>query len=119
MKSTEHYMYKFHPVLKPILPDDIYFVTTQELENLYPALTPKQREDIIVKDYGAVFIMQIGGVLLLDKSMMTVRQDYDDWTLNGDILFWNPLLRRSIEISSMGIRVDEKALLKQLNLANR
>ena len=93
IKSTERYMYEFHPVLKPILPDDIYFVTTQELENLYPALTPKQREDIIVKEYGAVFIMQIGGLLRSEEKHDDRSPDYDDWTLNGDILFWNPLIK--------------------------
>jgi aspartate--ammonia ligase len=118
MKSVERYMYEFHPALKPILPDNIYFVTTQELENLYPTLTPRQREDTITKEYGAVFIMQIGGVLCSGQKHDGRSPDYDDWTLNGDLLFWNPLLERSIEISSMGIRVDDKALLKQLKLAN-
>jgi aspartate--ammonia ligase len=118
MKSVERYMYEFHPALKPILPDNIYFVTTQELENLYPTLTPRQREDTITKEYGAVFIMQIGGVLCSGQKHAGRSPDYDDWTLNGDLLFWNPLLERSIEISSMGIRVDDKALLNQLKLAN-
>jgi aspartate--ammonia ligase len=118
MKSVERYMYEFHSALKPTLPDDIYFFTTQELENLYPTLTPKQREDTITKEYGAVFIMQIGGVLRSGQKHDGRSPDYDDWTLNGDILFWNPLLERSVEISSMGIRVDEKALLKQLSFAN-
>jgi aspartate--ammonia ligase len=118
MKSVERYMYEFHPALKPILPDNVYFVTTQELENLYPTLTPKQREDTITKEYGAVFIMQIGGVLCSGQKHDGRSPDYDDWTLNGDLLFWNPLLERSIEISSMGIRVDDKALLNQLKLAN-
>jgi aspartate--ammonia ligase len=118
MKSVERYMYEFHPALKPILPDNIYFVTTQELENLYPTLTPRQREDTITKEYGAVFIMQIGGVLCSGQKHDGRSPDYDDWTLNGDLLFWNPLLERSIEISSMGIRVDDKALLNQLKLAN-
>lgn len=111
-------MYQFHPELKPVLPDEIYFTTTQELEDLYPDLTPKQREDRVTQKYGAVFIMQIEGLLRSGKKHDGRSPDYDDWTLNGDILFWNPILERAIEISSMGIRVDEKTLLKQLALAH-
>ncbi|MFD2682401.1 aspartate--ammonia ligase [Bacillus seohaeanensis] len=118
MKETESYMYEFHPALKPILPDEIYFITTQQLELLYPNLTPEQREDVITKEHGAVFIMQIGEVLRSGEKHGGRSPDYDDWTLNGDIIFWNPLLERSFEVSSMGIRVDEKTLLKQLKLAN-
>jgi len=118
IKSTESYLYQLHPELKPVLPDDIYFTTTQELEDLYPDLTSKQREDRVTQKYGAVFIMQIGGLLRSGKKHDGRSPDYDDWTLNGDILFWNPILERAIEISSMGIRVDEKTLLKQLALAN-
>ena len=117
MKSTESYMYQFHPALKPILPDDIYFITTQELEGLYPHYTPKQREEMITKEHGAVFIMQIGGPLRYGEKHDVRSPDYDDWKLNGDLLFWNPLLEQSVEISSMGIRVDEQALINQLNLA--
>jgi aspartate--ammonia ligase len=118
MKATEGYMYEFHPALKPILPDEIYFITTQKLELLYPNLTPEQREDVITKEHGAVFIMQIGGALRSGEKHGGRSPDYDDWTLNGDIVFWNPLLERSFEISSMGIRVDKKTLLKQLKFAN-
>jgi aspartate--ammonia ligase len=118
MKSTERYMHEFHPVLTPVLPDDIYFITTKELEELYPEYTPKQREDSITKEHGAVFVMQIGGRLRSGEKHDGRSPDYDDWSLNGDILFWNPLLEKSFEVSSMGIRVDEKALLKQLKLAN-
>ncbi|MEH6948097.1 aspartate--ammonia ligase [Bacillus sp. JJ634] len=118
MKATESYMHEFHPALQPILPDDIYFITTQELEDLYPSLTPKQREDAITKEHKAVFVMQIGGALRSGEKHDGRSPDYDDWALNGDILFWNPLLERAFEVSSMGIRVDKKTLLKQLKLAN-
>lgn len=103
---SENYMYQFHPALKPILPDDIYFITTQELEGLYPHYTPKQRTEIITKEYGAVFIMQIGGPLRYGERHDVRSPDYDDWKLNEDLLFWNPLLEQSVEISFMGIRVD-------------
>ncbi|MFB5281131.1 aspartate--ammonia ligase [Peribacillus sp. Hz7] len=118
MKATENYMHEFHPALQPILPDDIYFITTQELEDLYPSLTPKQREDAIAKEHKAVFVMQIGGALRSGEKHDGRSPDYDDWALNGDIIFWNPLLKRAFEVSSMGIRVDKKTLLKQLKLAN-
>jgi aspartate--ammonia ligase len=118
LKSTEKYLYKHYPSLVPILPEDIYFITAQELEDRYPELTPKQREDKITKEFGAVFVMQIGGLLKSGEKHDGRSPDYDDWLLNGDILLWYPVLERAIEISSMGIRVDEKALLKQLKLAN-
>jgi aspartate--ammonia ligase len=118
MKLTEKHMYEFHPMLKPILPEEIYFITTQDLELLYPNLTPNEREDKITKEHGAVFIMQIGGYLRSGEKHDERSPDYDDWTLNGDIILWNPLLKRSFEISSMGIRVDEHSLLKQLKLSN-
>jgi aspartate--ammonia ligase len=118
MKSTERYMYEYNPVLYPELPEDIYFITTQELETRYPELTSKGREDKITKEYGAVFIMQIGGMLRSGEKHDGRSPDYDDWSLNGDILFWNPILERAFEVSSMGIRVDEETLLKQLKLAN-
>lgn len=118
MKSTEKHMYEYHPALKPVLPEDIYFITAQELEDLYSHLNPKEREDSISKEYGAVFLMQIGGALRSGTKHDSRSPDYDDWSFNGDILFWSPLLERSIEISSMGIRVDENTLLKQLKLEN-
>jgi aspartate--ammonia ligase len=116
--NTENYMYKLYPQLEPILPEDIKFITTQELENRYPDLTPKQREDAIAKELGAVFIMKIGGKLLSGEKHDGRSPDYDDWNLNGDIVIWYPILERSFEISSMGIRVDEKALLNQLKQSN-
>ncbi|HCW52185.1 MAG TPA: aspartate--ammonia ligase [Clostridium sp.] len=99
------------------LPEDIFFVTTQQLEDMYPDKTPKEREDLIAKEKGAVFIMQIGGTLRSGKKHDGRSPDYDDWTLNGDIIFYYPLLERAFEVSSMGIRVDEKALDKQLTIA--
>ena len=99
------------------LPEDIFFITTQELEDKYPDKTPEERENIIAKEKGAVFIMQIGGALKSGKKHDGRSPDYDDWTLNGDIIFYYPLLERAFEVSSMGIRVDEEALDKQLSIA--
>ncbi|NYE06578.1 AsnA-type aspartate--ammonia ligase [Bacillus niacini] len=118
LKNSENYLYKLFPSLVPILPEEIYFITTQELENRFPELTPKQREDRIAKEFGAVFIMQIGGSLDSGEKHDGRSPDYDDWFLNGDILLWYPILERAVEISSMGIRFDEKSLLKLLKLAN-
>lgn len=112
--ETENYLYSIYPMFEKILPQDIYFITTQELEDKYPELTPKEREDAIAKEKGAVFIMQIGGVLKSGIRHDGRSPDYDDWTLNGDIVFWYPLLEKAFEVSSMGIRVDEDTLLKQL-----
>ncbi|WP_423806844.1 aspartate--ammonia ligase [Peribacillus frigoritolerans] len=117
IKSTERYMFEFHHLLKPVLPDDIHFITTQELEDLYPNLTPKERENVVTKKYGAIFIMKIGGELQSGEKHDGRSPDYDDWDLNGDIVLWNPLLECAFEVSSMGIRVDEKSLLKQLRLS--
>jgi aspartate--ammonia ligase len=117
-KNTEKHLHEFHPVLEPVLPEDIYFITTQELETMYLELTPKEREDRIAKEYGAVFIMQIGGKLMSGETHDGRSPDYDDWSLNGDIIFWYPTLEQSIEVSSMGIRVDEDALKKQLKISN-
>jgi aspartate--ammonia ligase len=118
IRSTESYLQKMYPSLEAILPSQIHFVTTQELEDRYPDLTPKQREDEIAKEYGAVFLMGIGGKLRSGQKHDGRSPDYDDWTLNGDILLWYPVLEQSVEISSMGIRVDERALTQQLKLAN-
>jgi aspartate--ammonia ligase len=117
-KNTENHLHEHYPVLEPTLPDEIHFITTQELETMYPNLSTKEREDRIAKEYGAVFIMQIGGQLLSGEKHDGRSPDYDDWTLNGDIIFWYPLLEQSIEVSSMGIRVDEDALKKQLRISN-
>ena len=96
------------------LPDEITFVTTHELEDMYPELTAKERETAISKKHGAVFIAQIGGKLKSGFKHDGRAPDYDDWTLNGDIVLYFPLLDCAFEISSMGIRVDEEALLNQL-----
>ncbi|OLS36839.1 aspartate--ammonia ligase [Bacillus sp. MRMR6] len=114
IKNTEKFLHQLYPVLKPILPEKIHFITTQELESLYPTLSPKEREDQIAKKHGAVFVTQIGGKLLSGEKHDGRSPDYDDWTLNGDIIFWYPVLERAFEVSSMGIRVDKKALLRQL-----
>jgi len=116
-KDTENYLYSIYPIFEKVLPQDIYFVTTQELEDKYPELTPKEREDVIAKEKGAVFIMQIGGQLRSGQKHDGRSPDYDDWTLNGDIIFYYPLLDRAFEVSSMGIRVDEETLEKQLKLS--
>ncbi|MBR3610626.1 MAG: aspartate--ammonia ligase [Oscillospiraceae bacterium] len=101
--------------MKPFLPEEITFVSTQELEDVYPNYSPKEREDAVTKKYGAVFLMQIGVPLKSGKPHDGRAPDYDDWMLNGDILVWNPVLEHAFEISSMGIRVDAKALDAQLH----
>lgn len=117
LKETEQNLLKVYPTLEKIVPDTIFFITSQELENVYPNFTDKQREDAICKEHKAVFIMQIGKILESGKPHDTRAPDYDDWELNGDILLWYPLLNRAVEISSMGIRVDPDSLSKQLALA--
>ncbi len=104
-------------MLEPYFPEDITFVTTQELEDEYPALSPKERENEICRRYGAVFIMQIGGALKSGEKHDGRAPDYDDWELNGDIMVWYPVLERAVEISSMGIRVDPESLRRQLAIA--
>lgn len=116
-KATETYACNELINEDKFLPEEIFFITTQELEDTYPDKTPKEREDIIAKEKGAVFIMQIGGALKSGKKHDGRSPDYDDWTLNGDIIFYYPLLERAFEVSSMGIRVDEEALDKQLTVA--
>ena len=107
-----------YPVIDCYLPQNISFISTYELEEKYPNLTPKEREDAAAKEYGAVFIMQIGGKLKCGKKHDGRAPDYDDWTLNGDILLYNRVLDRAFEISSMGIRVDREALIRQLKSEN-
>ena len=114
LKSTEIYIFGLYPEIAPVLPDEIHFVTTKELEDKYPDLSPKERENAVCKEYGAVFLSQIGGKLHSGKIHDGRAPDYDDWSLNGDILVWYDTLGIAFEISSMGIRVDEKALLSQL-----
>lgn len=122
---TEFLACETYPQLKPFLPREIHFIHSEELLKMYPDMTAKEREDAICKKYGAVFIMGIGGKLSDGEKHDGRAPDYDDWTtpnsdgflgLNGDILIWYPVLDRSIELSSMGIRVDKEALLRQLAL---
>ena len=107
-----------YPVLDNYLPDKISFVTTYELEEKYPDLTPKEREDAAAKEYGAVFVMQIGDKLKSGEKHDGRAPDYDDWRLNGDIVVYNRVLDSAFEVSSMGIRVDRESLLSQLKAEN-
>jgi len=116
-KDSERFILETYPQLDSYLPEEISFITTQELEDRYPDLTPKEREDAIAKEKKAVFIMKIGDRLKSGIPHDGRAPDYDDWELNGDIIFWYPLLEKAFEVSSMGIRVDENALLRQLKLA--
>ena len=117
-KETEEHVHEIYPEIKKILPKEITFITSQELLDMYPDLSPKEREDKIVRDKGAVFLMQIGKILDNGDKHDGRSPDYDDWELNGDILFYNPVLDNAIELSSMGIRVDEESLKYQLDVAN-
>jgi aspartate--ammonia ligase len=114
LKNTEKYMAGVYDYIKEILPEEISFVTSQELEDKYPLLTPKERETIAAKEMGAVFIMKIGGALTSGERHDGRAPDYDDWDLNGDIIVYYPVLDIALELSSMGIRVDEKSLMEQL-----
>ena len=105
------------PSLHRQFPRDVYFLTTQELEDRYPALSPKEREDAVCREHGVVFLMQIGKTLKSGVRHDGRAPDYDDWELNGDILYWNELLGHAFEVSSMGIRVDAESLDRQLTLA--
>lgn len=125
---TEYLVCETYPQIEAFLPEEIHFIHSEELRQLYPDMTPKQREDAICKKYGAVFIMGIGGKLGDGKVHDGRAPDYDDWStpnedgffgLNGDIMIWYPLLNRSIELSSMGIRVDKEALLRQLEISGK
>ena len=117
LKNLGDYVNRLYRDIQTELPNEIYFITTQELEDMYPELTPKEREDAITKEHGAVFIMKIGGALKSGEKHDGRAPDYDDWELNGDIILWNEVLDRAFEISSMGIRVDEEAMARQLALA--
>lgn len=125
---TEFMICEHYPNIKHFLPEEVFFIHSEELLKMYPNLTPKEREDAICKKYGAVFIIGIGGKLSDGKEHDLRAPDYDDWTtpneegykgLNGDLLVWYPVLNRSIELSSMGIRVDKEALLRQLALTGK
>ena len=125
IKVTENKLYVEFPQIEPMLPEDVFFIHSEDLLRMYPDLTSKEREDAIVKKHKAVFIIGIGGPLSDGKPHDSRAADYDDWStpneegycgLNGDLLLWNPVLESSFEISSMGIRVDEEALRRQLEL---
>lgn len=127
LKFTEKFVEAHYPDIKAILPDHIKFISAQQLLDLYPDKTPKERENTIVKEYGAVFLYGIGGKLSNGEPHDGRAPDYDDWStlnsegtngLNGDILVWHPILEIAFELSSMGIRVDSEALMKQLELRN-
>jgi aspartate--ammonia ligase len=128
MLRTEYLINETYPQLEPFLAREVFFIHSEELRRLYPNMSAKEREDAITKEHGTVFIMGIGGNLEDGKPHDLRAPDYDDWTtpnsdgfcgLNGDLLVWNSILDRSIELSSMGIRVDKKALLHQLELTGQ
>jgi len=127
LKRTEYVVYENFSEIEPILPYEITFFHSEELQQKYPDLTPKEREDRASKEHGAIFVIGIGGELADGKKHDGRAPDYDDWItqtvngykgLNGDIILWNPLLNRSFEISSMGIRVNKGSMLKQLEITN-
>ncbi|MCR5517926.1 MAG: aspartate--ammonia ligase [Lachnospiraceae bacterium] len=117
LKTTDEYIANEYSYVRNILPDDISFIDSEELRQMYPDLTPKEREYNIAKQKGAVFIMKIGGKLGDGKPHDGRAPDYDDWSLNGDIIVYYPILDIALELSSMGIRVDEDSLKAQLDLA--
>jgi aspartate--ammonia ligase len=128
IRRTEYLTCETYPQLRPFLPEKIHFIHAEELLRMYPDKTPKEREDAICEAYGAVFIIGIGGELSNGEKHDGRAPDYDDWStvaengragLNGDILIWYPVLGRSFELSSMGIRVDRDSLLRQLKLAHQ
>ncbi|MBE6002913.1 MAG: aspartate--ammonia ligase [Lachnospiraceae bacterium] len=114
IKHMEHEVWYKYPQAVNKLPDDIYFIDSEELLKMYPDKTPKERENAITKEHGCVFISRIGDKLSNGEPHDGRAPDYDDWQLNGDILFWYPTLNCALEISSMGIRVDEDSLADQL-----
>lgn len=115
---TADYVERNYPCLDNYLPREVKFITTQELLDKYPTLNAKERETAIAKEYGAVFIMQIGGKLSNGEKHDGRAPDYDDWALNGDLIVYNRVLDSALELSSMGIRVDKVSLLKQLEAEN-
>ena len=117
IKHMQHEVWYKYPQAVKHLPKDIFFITSQELEDLYPDKSPKERENLITKEHGCVFLMQIGDKLAGGEPHDGRAPDYDDWKLNGDILFWYETLGCALEISSMGIRVDETSLREQLKKA--
>ncbi len=128
MKRTEFVVYENYPDINPLLPEKIHFMHTEEMYQEFPDLSPKERENKVAEKYGAVFIIGIGNNLPNGKPHDGRAPDYDDWStkttggykgLNGDIIIWNPVLESAFEISSMGIRVDKEALLRQLKIQDK
>ncbi|MGL5245437.1 MAG: aspartate--ammonia ligase, partial [Sarcina sp.] len=117
-KKTEKFVCSLYPFITPILPEEITFLTTQELEDMFPTLTSKERENEICRLKKAVFLIGIGDKLKSGEKHDGRSPDYDDWNLNGDLLFYYPPFDTALELSSMGIRVDKNALLYQLKVAN-
>lgn len=117
IKHMEHEVWYKYPQSVHRLPEEIHFISTQELEDRYPELSPTERENEIAKELGAVFLMKIGGALKSGKRHDGRAPDYDDWELNGDIIFWYEPLQQALEVSSMGIRVDRDSLQRQLKIA--
>ena len=118
LKHTENYIADEYDFIDKFLPEKITFITAQELEDMYPDLTPKQREYEITRKNGAVFLMKIGSALRSGAPHDGRAPDYDDWKLNGDVLVYYPVLDIALELSSMGIRVDEESLMRQLTERN-
>lgn len=116
MKNLSDYVNRLYRDIQIELPNEITFITTQELEDKYPKNTPKEREKLAAKEFGAVFIKKIGGVLASGKKHDGRAPDYDDWELNGDIIVWNDVLDDALELSSMGIRVDKEAMERQCKI---
>ena len=117
LKNLNDFVNRHYNELRTDLPNEIFFITSQELEDMYPDLDPKEREDAITKEKRAVFIEKIGGVLKSGQKHDGRAPDYDDWELNGDIILYSDILERAFEISYMGIRVDEEAMDRQLRLS--
>lgn len=117
IKNLGDYVNRLYRELRTTLPNEIYFISSQELADRYPGLSPKEREDAITREKKAVFIMKIGGKLSSGEKHDGRAPDYDDWDLNGDIILWSEILDCAFEISSMGIRVDEESLVRQLEEA--
>ena len=117
LAETDRAVTEVYPELGADVCEDVYFITSQELEDRYPDKTPKERENIVTKEHRTVFLMQIGGALKSGRPHDGRAPDYDDWSLNGDILVWNKILGCAEEISSMGVRVDAESMKKQLEIA--
>ena len=117
LRVTEKYIANRYNYIECFLPEEITFITSQELEDRYPELTTKERENKVAKEHGAIFVMQIGDKLASGEKHDERAPDYDDWKLNGDIIVYYPVLDMALELSSMGIRVDEAALKEQLDKA--